>query len=227
MIESHNNNYKLNEELEEYEKEAFKAIEDAKKFSRILGIREEKKFLKKEIKEVEKVGKIIEYELPKGWRVVEEYWILEPYCKVLIIYNDEEKDYRYVVVEPNLSSTEYEIYKELSLVLRDEIEKVEDDGRSKKEILKMIYDKIIKEIKFKINDESYYKILYYMNRDFLLYGKITAFILDRVLEDISCNGYRKPIYVFHKNYTNIPTNIYFERDELDSFVVNLAQKCGK
>ncbi|MEM2726888.1 MAG: type II/IV secretion system ATPase subunit, partial [Archaeoglobaceae archaeon] len=49
-----------------------------------------------------------------------------------------------------------------------------------------------------------------------------------MLEDISCNGYRKPVYVFHRSYTNLRTNILFEdEDELDSFVINLAQKCGK
>ena len=50
---------------------------------------------------------------------------------------------------------------------------------------------------------------------------------DRFVEDISCNGYDIPVYIYHWKYGNIETNIAFNNIELDSFVVKIAQKGGK
>ncbi|MET1124038.1 MAG: secretion system protein E, partial [Archaeoglobaceae archaeon] len=189
------------EELEGYEEEALKAIEDAKKRKEILKSREERKFGRRVLKEysVEEHGELIEYEPPRGWRIVEDYWVLEPYCKVFIIFNEEEQEYRYVVAEPRLSPIEVEIYGEINLILRDKLEKDVDGKLSREEILKEKFDEVVREVGFDLDDRSYYKILYYVTRDFLFYGRITALMLDKMLEDISCNGYRKPIYVFHRN----------------------------
>ncbi|MDI9646525.1 MAG: type II/IV secretion system ATPase subunit, partial [Archaeoglobales archaeon] len=222
---------KVNEkELEDYEKEALEAIEQAKKVVEALKVREERKFGRRIQIEynIQEHGELIEYEPPKGWKIVEDYWIIEPFCKVYIIYNEEEQDYRYVVVEPRLSPLEVEIYGEMLIILRDELERYSDEKESKEVVLKKNFDRLLQEIGFNLEHKSYYKIFYYIIRDFLFYGKVTALILDKMLEDISCNGYRKHLYVFHKNYANIQTNVIFEEeDELDSFVVNLAQKCGK
>ena len=64
-------------------------------------------------------------------------------------------------------------------------------------------------------------------RDYLEFGKIDALIHDTSLEDISCNGVDIPIFLYHKNYENIMTNITFDEKQLDSFVIRLAQRCGK
>ncbi|MEM4712431.1 MAG: type II/IV secretion system ATPase subunit, partial [Archaeoglobaceae archaeon] len=101
-------------------------------------------------------------------------------------------------------------------------------GVDKETILKDVYAKVLNEIGIDLDEKGYAKIFYYLQRDLIAYGKITPLMKDRMLEDISCNGYRKPLYVFHRSYTNLRTNIVFEsEEELDSFVVNLAQKCGK
>ena len=50
---------------------------------------------------------------------------------------------------------------------------------------------------------------------------------DQNIEDISCNGTGIPIYVWHKYYESIPTNInYHTREELDTFITRLAYKAG-
>jgi len=49
-----------------------------------------------------------------------------------------------------------------------------------------------------------------------------------MLEDISCNGYNLPLFVYHRDYSNIETNVVFQDpEELDSFIISLAQQCGK
>ncbi len=49
-----------------------------------------------------------------------------------------------------------------------------------------------------------------------------------MIEDISCDGPNVPIYIWHRQYESMPTNIIFEDyKELDSFVVKLAYLSGK
>ncbi|MEM2914937.1 MAG: type II/IV secretion system ATPase subunit, partial [Candidatus Bathyarchaeia archaeon] len=53
-------------------------------------------------------------------------------------------------------------------------------------------------------------------------------MIDPNIEDISCNGLAKPIFVWHRKYESIPTNIMFV-DEIvyDNFIVKLAHRSGK
>ena len=219
------------EELEKFEEEAIETIRIAKKKRAFLRIKREKKILREVTKEYkpEVHGPVIEFTPPAGWRVVEEYWIEEPFCKIFILYNEAEQDYWYFVAEPKLSPYELEVYSQIYLLIREELEKIQiSDGEERDAILKDVYDRILRETGIYLDEKSYVKILYYLERDLIGYGKINAMMKDRMLEDISCNGYRKPLYVFHRSYANLRTNVVFEEEsELDSFVINLAQKCGK
>jgi type IV secretory pathway ATPase VirB11/archaellum biosynthesis ATPase len=72
------------------------------------------------------------------------------------------------------------------------------------------------------------KIFYHLFREYLGYGVIDIVMLDDGIEDISCDGPDVPVFLYHKKYEEMTTNIYFETPEmLDSFVVRLAQVCGK
>jgi len=72
------------------------------------------------------------------------------------------------------------------------------------------------------------KIFYHLFRDFLGYGKIDIIMKDEGIEDISCDGHHVPIFIYHKKYSEITTNVMFDDEqELNSFVVRLAQICGK
>jgi flagellar protein FlaI len=50
---------------------------------------------------------------------------------------------------------------------------------------------------------------------------------DPNLEDISCDGNKVPIFLYHRHYRNIRTNIAFEPDILNSLAITLAQRSGK
>ncbi|KYK29857.1 hypothetical protein AYK20_04830 [Thermoplasmatales archaeon SG8-52-1] len=76
--------------------------------------------------------------------------------------------------------------------------------------------------------ESRDKIYYHIFREFLGYGKIDIIMEDEGIEDISCDGHQVPIFLYHKKYSELTTNVEFEEEEeLNSFVVRLAQICGK
>jgi flagellar protein FlaI len=219
------------EGLEKFEEEAIETIRRAKKRRVLLRTKKEKRIFREITKEYkpEIHGPLIEFTPPPGWKVIEEYWIEEHFCKIFILYNEDEQDYWYFVAEPKLSPYEMEVYAQIYLLMRDELERISiSDGMEKEAILQKIYTKVLNELGINLDEKGYAKIFYYLERDLIGYGRINAMVRDRMLEDISCNGYRKPLYVYHRSYTNLRTNVVFEDEsELDSFVINLAQKCGK
>ncbi|MFA9496442.1 MAG: type II/IV secretion system ATPase subunit [Candidatus Bathyarchaeota archaeon] len=87
---------------------------------------------------------------------------------------------------------------------------------------------LFKKFEREIPKESEDKFVYYLNRDFLGYGKIDLLMRDENIEDISCNGVNTPIYVWHRQYESIPTNVIYEtEDELDKIVIRLAYRSGR
>lgn len=78
-----------------------------------------------------------------------------------------------------------------------------------------------------VTEYHLYKLLYYIERELLGYGQIDAIKNDQSVEDISCNGYDEPVFVFHTRYEQIRTNVIHQKEELDQFVKSLAQFAGK
>lgn len=51
---------------------------------------------------------------------------------------------------------------------------------------------------------------------------------DPNIKDISCDGVSRPVYIWHRNYESLETNIQFQTDEeLDNIVVKLVHMAGK
>ncbi|MGH2637930.1 MAG: type II/IV secretion system ATPase subunit, partial [Rhabdochlamydiaceae bacterium] len=87
--------------------------------------------------------------------------------------------------------------------------------------------RLIKDYKLDIPKEAYDKTLYYLKRDFLGYSKIDVMMRDVRVEDISCDGVAIPIYVWHRDFESIPSNVQFStKEELASFIIRLAYKSG-
>jgi len=137
---------------------------------------------------------------------------------------------RYRLVEPTLDGDENLILKELkdNIIERMDIPvSLLDDKDKMKEYLREESKKIFKKLKWDVPAESEEKFLYYLTRDFLGYGKIDLLMLDPNIEDISCNGVDTPIYIWHRVYESLPTNVvYASERELDRIVTRLAYKTG-
>ena len=72
------------------------------------------------------------------------------------------------------------------------------------------------------------KIMYYLEKDLIGYGKIDGLIADPLIEDISCLGINKPMYIYHRKYANAKTNIIFtDEEELDDFITRVVHRQGK
>jgi flagellar protein FlaI len=50
---------------------------------------------------------------------------------------------------------------------------------------------------------------------------------DRRIEDISCDGTEIPVFAYHNEYHDIETNIIFDKEQLNSFVISMAQRADK
>jgi flagellar protein FlaI len=75
---------------------------------------------------------------------------------------------------------------------------------------------------------SWSKIAYYVERDLLGFSTLDPIFRDRHVEDISCNGLGRPVYVWHRKYESLPTNIVFQsEEELDDYILKLAHMAGK
>jgi flagellar protein FlaI len=176
----------------------------------------------------EKHGPMTTFPGVTGYEEVERYWVNEPYAFIVILYNESTNNYLYYVCEPSLTMFEkellVEVYDRLQDVLMMENLDVTTD---KKELLKDKVNQTINDYIGKIDTKSYYKIMYYINRDYLEFGKINPLMHDNFIEDISNNGFDTPVFLYHKNYENIMTNIVYAERQLDSYVIRLAQRCGK
>lgn len=79
-----------------------------------------------------------------------------------------------------------------------------------------------------IDEKTEAKFLYYVERDMMGFGPLNIVMEDYHVEDISCDGVGVPIYVWHRDFESLPTNIIFvDREALDNFIIHLAHKAGK
>jgi flagellar protein FlaI len=70
--------------------------------------------------------------------------------------------------------------------------------------------------------------MYYIYRNFLGYNEIEPLLQDPNIEDISCDGIGLPIYVIHRRFGSLKTNVVFEDlEDLREFVIKLAERCGR
>ena len=78
-----------------------------------------------------------------------------------------------------------------------------------------------------LTEYQVHKLLYLLKRNFLGYERIDGIKHDINVEDISCDGYHSPVFVYHTDYEQLITNVHHDEDELDDFVIKLAQRSGK
>jgi flagellar protein FlaI len=86
---------------------------------------------------------------------------------------------------------------------------------------------ILEEDPDRLSEYQVEKLLYLLKRDFIGYEKIDPVKHDINVEDISCDGYNTRVFVYHSDYEQIISNIRHGEEELDDFVVKLAQRSGK
>ncbi len=159
------------------------------------------------------------------------YPLMAPYAYAHIYWNSEREELIYNVEEPVLSESEKEILRLIMLALEEMINisivKVEKVSQIIAYLEKNVQG-ILVELGTKVSKETYLKLMYYIYRDSVGLNKIEPLLNDYYIEDIECNGLTFPIYLVHRKFENLRTNVAFtDMQELTDFVEKLAQKCGR
>jgi len=159
------------------------------------------------------------------------YCLIAPFTFVHIYWDSKISELIYEIEEPILTREEKEQRETIINTMREMINFDNIIHKNTETLLEYI-DKRFKllavETGMDLTYESYKKIYYYLCRDFIGFNEADPLLRDYFVEDIECNGLDTPIYIVHRIYRNLKTNvIYKEPIELESFIEKLAQRCGK
>jgi len=150
---------------------------------------------------------------------------------VHIYWNPKIYEVVYEVEEPRLDEIEVKYREQILTAIRDMINFdtiVEKDVEKLLDYIDKRFKMIAFELGINISYESYKKIYYYLVRDFVGFNEIDPLLKDYFVEDIECNGNDSPIYIVHRIFRNLKTNLIFkDPGRLESFVEKLAQRSGK
>lgn len=159
------------------------------------------------------------------------YMLMPPYAGAHIYWDKKNSELVYEIEEPLLNEEEKNILKELENSMLELINVnvvIDNTLEATSDYIDKTARLLIDELNLKVNDKLYEKIFYYLFRDFIGLQDIEPLIRDYYIEDIECNGVNSPVYIIHRIYRNIKTNIAFDDlDRLASFVEKLAQRSGR
>ena len=159
------------------------------------------------------------------------YMLLPPYASAHIYWKEDINEVVYEVEEPILNSSDKAILDKVEKAMLELINinvAVEKTTEATTEYIDKTARLLIDELNIKITSESYDKIFYYLFRNFIGFNEIDPLLRDYFIEDIECNGVNTPVYLVHRVYRNLKTNIvYTDLEKLASFVEKLAQRSGR
>ena len=157
------------------------------------------------------------------------YPVGEPFQYVHIEFDHEAGELQYNVVEPVLGSEELEILGIIERAFEKMISTNLDliEGGHREEYLLDRFNSIISIFNLKVSTEQKDRIFFHLRKKYLGYGRIDTLMKDKYIEDISCNGSNLYLYVLHRIYGSVKTDVIYEEVELNNFVLKLAQISGR
>ncbi len=167
---------------------------------------------------------------PPGVEEIEVYPVNPPFAYIRITYNYPNHEYLYEVVEPLYTDSEKKLLDELKKGI---FERVNVNTRQisrdiAADLLQEMMNEVFADYAIHLDPRTYAKIHYQLHKDFLGNGMVDAVMHDPLIEDISCDGVERYLFVYHSKYESMETNLkYLDSGDLDSFVTKLAQRAGK
>ena len=170
-------------------------------------------------------------QFPEKQKINFRYPLIEPYAYAHIFWDFQNNELVYYIEEPPLEENERNLLRTIEHGIEELINISFLNVKTTDAVISYLEKNIkvlLAELGIKISEELFLKIMYYVYRDFVGLNEIEPLMKDFFLEDIECNGVNTPVYIVHRKYRNIRTNLVFkDMDKLSSFVEKLAQKCGK
>ena len=158
------------------------------------------------------------------------YPIVEPFSYARIYFDRSTYDLIYEIIEPELTENEEKIYRniisyieKLLYIKLSEINNLNDAIN----YLQRLYDFVLNDLGIKLGQSSYERIFYYIFRDLYGYNKVDSLLRDPLIEDIECSGPNYPIFIVHRYFGNLKTNIILNDKEIRDLIEKFALRAGK
>ncbi len=160
-----------------------------------------------------------------------KYPLIPPYTFARIRWDAASTELVYEIEEPQLTDKEKQTLDILEDGIKELINLSFISVKDRDTVLIYLEKNIrvlLTELSIELSTESFLKIMYYIYRDFVGLNELEPLMNDYFIEDIECNGLNSPVYLVHRKYRNIRTNlVYKDIHKMAAFVEKLAQKCGR
>jgi len=165
------------------------------------------------------------------------YPVRPPYAFVRIFFNPKDGELLYHALEPTLRPGEKEKLVQIrermeAMMAHEEIPIKEGQSLEESpELREYLREKFLQAIDLydlEVTERRRPVLLYYLRRELVGLGRTDAVLRDPFLEDVSCLGPGVPLYVFHRVFGSMRTNIQYDGElELNRYIFRLAQIAGK
>ena len=183
-------------------------------------------FLAKEPK-----GLIVIPNFPDISKVDVTYPLIEPFAYAKISWDPNGKKLLYRVLEPALEGDDLGTMKKIEEALMEIIDVKMSVLKNREEAIQYLQTKIQKvlnDMNMAVSSDRYTKITYYLVRNFVGLNEIEPMMFDPYIEDIGCTGMDTPVYIIHKKFGSLETNlVYRDADILSNFVIKISERCGR
>jgi archaeal flagellar protein FlaI len=165
------------------------------------------------------------------------YPVNPPFAFVRVFFSEADGEFEYTTLEPTLKPEE----KEKILQIRGRMEVMMgqeelpitagqslEESPELREYMRNRFLTVIDLYDIDVPERRRPVLLYFLIRDFLGLGRTDAVLRDPFLEDISCLGPNVPLYVFHRVFGSLRTNVMYDGElDLNKYIFRLAQIAGK
>ena len=168
-------------------------------------------------------------EIGEDFEELDTYPVYPPFSYVRVLFDKRDYSRFYYVVEPKATKQEQEDLDTIKEVLQRALNiNRETLDESQEDFLKQAVDDILDSYRLKSRKSNRAKIHYFIERDLIGYGKIDTMMRDPNIEDVSCDGPGVEIFVYHRRFESLRTNVMWEDElELEQYIIRMAQRCGK
>jgi flagellar protein FlaI len=165
------------------------------------------------------------------------YPVNPPYAFVHIGFDMEKGEFQYDALEPTLHAGERETIGKIrekmeAMMAHEELPIADGLGLEQSPELREYLNKrfltVLDLYDIDVAERRRPVLFYYIVREYVGLGRSDAILRDPFLEDISCLGPGVPLYVFHRVFGSVRTNIVYDNElELNKYIFRLAQISGK
>ncbi|MCL4335077.1 MAG: type II/IV secretion system ATPase subunit [Candidatus Thermoplasmatota archaeon] len=145
-----------------------------------------------------------------------------------IYLNKKTGDMVYVLIEPAVDEKEKDAIGQIEDYIIALAAYNEAPAVDKKKEFDEYFNITIDDLGFLFDKNSLQVVRYYVERDIVGFGRIDGLMKDPGIEDISCDNANVPVFVYHRDFGYMQTNVrYNTESELNLFVKKMVQDSGK